>query len=170
MNKVKDCFSKPIIDLIDALGVNVSLFNSVEFGMSGINMWQAMTAAGLYFAPLDRIFINQFSDIDKDMVLLHELGHWTGHMSRANRVAIDAYLRQDRSYLTREKIDTEEMTAHYFMLFFGTMLGLDAAMLNDQVVKWSLRHPYADFEAAQHDAAYAVNWVCDQLESIKRAA
>lgn len=109
-----------IMSLVEALGAQVRPMDKLpkNYGeiMPGIK--------GCYNGKLDMIAIRtDMSGCETNLVLLHELVHWTGHSSRLSRISI-VYSEHDMIWRSPVDYAVEEIIAQVGALKLHNMLGV----------------------------------------------
>lgn len=136
-----------------------------------LNYEQKYKLFGLYMAlpETDVIAINETTPIEiLDVVMLHELIHYTGRGSRLCRAGI-VLLEQKDLTITEEHCQTEEAIAQLGMYKLGTYLGLDRDSLKQATVEYLASLPLADFEEAEMRSNEAVGYLVNKLYENKAA-
>src|SRR5665213_2677616 len=124
MRKLNDA-SPVVLDLIKDLGIKVFAYSQVPIEDSCFH-YAMRDVCGYYNQMTDYIAFNEIVSAEYaclNELLLHEIAHWTGHISRLARKAL---INSQRNILCTEKqIFEEEAIAQYGMYKLAIWLGLD---------------------------------------------
>ncbi len=124
---------KPVMkELVEAIGLNLILPVN--------NIWTA-TALGMHQVD-GAVWVRMNNDDywgGPNVILLHEIGHWTGDPERLARPEITDY--RGFGYPPREITDHEEAVAQYIMMLLAPALGIlteeEARALFYKYVTWA---------------------------------
>lgn len=161
-DKVGRMFSQKVTEFAQSLGIKVKTPYEFECMTGEIYPW---TANGLYSPPFDIIACNEFDDF----VLLHEIIHWSGHQSRADRFVVRKLANSNRTDLIRslisvEDLYNEEAIANMGMFMLATYLGLDLKIAHYEM-NARLMFMHYDYEFCEREVSRSVNWILDQVKS-----
>jgi antirestriction protein ArdC len=129
--------------------------------------------AGAHTLPNDIISIRTGLDQKTtDMVMLHELGHWSGCIGRAERdFMVTTQLASQnkiRGFIITDNA-TEEVTAQMCAMGLATYLGLDHAFHIDFLNQVLACYPAADLNKAKSDSERAIDFLINLAEAQKAA-
>jgi antirestriction protein ArdC len=148
--------------LLDLSGAKVVSFVEGIMMSSNISMENAAKTGGLYNPALDSIAMNPFC-VEPNSVMLHELGHWSGHSSRLSRQGIRWLETSDGHKLMKfSDMQTEEFVAQLTACKLLKKLELDNHIANALLYK--MIGVYAKGDMAQADIWSSQ--ACDYLINI----
>lgn len=157
-------FSLSVQNLIDASGAMVLTYEEA-FQIIKRDL-MALLSNGFYNQKIDFIAVNE-NPLDPrnfDLVLLHELTHWTGHPNRLSRqvmIKCSQGIRPDLS-----EIHTEEATAQFGMYNLAIALGLDAKRASYELRAYLCNFPLADMAKAEYDGNCAAQYLLNMTKAI----
>ncbi len=99
-----------------------------------------------------------------DLVLRHEIVHWTGRYDRLDRPAI-ALLCCRRA--SEEYLHTEEMTAQMGMLLLAEALDMHVEAARVALESYSTQFPLADLNKAGIEAKSAMEYILHKSEILE---
>lgn len=154
---MKNTLSPSVQELIERLP-GMKFMPIREFEQSVYKEPMPKGMLGLYDSKSDVVALRHGEDADDDsppidFVALHEIIHWTGHISRCARPTI---VVPTGNPLAR---DTEEMTAHFGMRLLAPHFGCDMKQIEYFVEKFKYIHPWADLAKADRDARKAYDFI-----------
>jgi hypothetical protein len=164
MKNINNMLSAPVNKLVKALGATVKLYSEIEAGKEVPDYFHRMCgfSQGLYDGHRDLIGVEDSVE-DPDMVVLHELIHYTGTKQRLKRKWIinNALCIQDlpSELPTRAETQTEEATAQIGMLKLVLVLGFNPARFVDVTYNYLKTLPEADMNKADRDSDKAVDYL-----------
>ena len=106
------------------------------------------------------------SKSDYDVTLLHELVHWTGHVSRLNRSTVHEYDKSDSI------MAEEELIAEIGSVFLAAHFGLSGNLINhaSYVASWKKHLDAKAVGRAMSQASKAFEWLVSHLDGQVEAA
>lgn len=143
-------------DLIDKLGVHW-----IEPSRLHKAIGKDPLELGAYFPFHDLLYAtgNQFLDIN--FVFLHELTHWTGHMSRLDRHLYAEVLRTN-TLPTPAMMHQEEATAEFGAYMLAVHYGLDEVKAKNWLESYLKECFLADWTKAEQDAKAAMQYILEK--------
>jgi len=160
-----------VVDLCHKLGIDLRSYSDIEKKGFDLSPWYLNTQ-GLYTPSRDEIGLNEWilsgheaRRENLDCVILHEIGHWTGHSSRLAR---DAIVDIEDGSNIHKSLDAvmrglgEELTAEAIMYGLARSLGVATEYHRQHFERYSnglilLK----DFNQKLRDANMGVSYVMD---------
>ena len=153
-----------VLNLVQSLNVNIQ-----TAAQQRILSYILIEVGGLFCPKHDTIVLNEtnfFAQVrHSNMVVLHELIHWSGMKQRCNReaivLAIDGVNRSSKD----DQI-AEEYTANLGSIILLKQLGLDAEVAIDHHSDFMRQYPQNDIQTqrSQNEAERAANWIINESQ------
>lgn len=126
--KETNIISAKVLELVAASGAKMLNFSEYKRAFGNHTLWsyEFHGNPGLYAADKDVIVITEnYSPLNKNYVVLHELIHWSGNAGRLNRIRVvnaanytmTGILPTEKEYATEEMI--AQIGSHYIALALG---------------------------------------------------
>ena len=160
--KFLDHFSAKVLDLVDRLGVNLEDSSDLPRHTQDV--------AGAFYWAYDLVVVTPEKTYTPfstpDIVLMHEIIHWTGHASRLARPVCEVMSQFE---LHPHEIHQEEAVAQIGMGMLAQELGWDRADIIWYVNYYLDRLTLANIEQATKDARIAVDYILEKANMIKES-
>jgi hypothetical protein len=164
-------FNKKVQHLIDACGANVLSLKQYEEKGFHPNSWE-ISSAGWFSISNNHIVINGNGKLPgiSDLVVLHELTHWTGTESRLSRACIvqmEQVVKTGDSYFMPNKTSRqiEEIVAMWGMYYLAVALCLNEMQARNECDTYISKHMgLLNVDQCEIDGKRAAEWLLKFVE------